>query len=462
MEDKVNTPPAGRDRYSTQDGSDSMHRLTIHNFGPIRDASVDMSRFLVLIGPQSSGKSTIAKLIHYSLHVRDEVTAFVMERAQNAEANRPDYALKKRLRNRFVEFFGPGKLSHDVNVTYNYGNGCELRVTLDRQHHRYVSPFFSHEAWQRILELISSVEGQLRPQRTQPTFLSAVKKLAVDQQRAAILDRVRKECNAIFGYQNELVFIPSGRSILSTLSDQMQYVHPHLLDFPMRQFTETVNATKAFFDKSLDEIVRDRQALSTASVWFSAVRRAQSFVKRVLKGEYRHDKEGGKLYVSDDIFTKINYASSGQQESVWILLLLFLLVLERSRSLVVIEEPEAHLYPIAQKDLLEYIVFVFNAIKCDFVLTTHSPYALTCINNMMYAHDLAQHVKPDDVSRVIPEGVWLDPSQVNGYFVADGTTENLLSTDTPALRCELIDSASDLLNRDMDALLQLETSGSRR
>jgi len=439
-----------------------MHRLTIHNFGPLRDAVIDVHRFLVLIGPQSSGKSTIAKLVHFFLHTRDEVIAFVMDRAQGVESGRPDYALKKRLRNRFVEFFGPFKHPASVSVTYEYGDGCTLRVTLDREQHRYVSPIFSRTAWHGIQTLIRDVEGQLRPSRAQPAFLSAVGKLASEQQRAALLDRVRAECNNIFSYDKELFFIPAGRSLLSTLSDQMQYVHPHLLDFPMRQFAETVNATKAFFDKSLDDIVRERQALSSTQVWFSAVRKAQSYVRRTLKGEYVHDREGGKIYVSKDIYTKINYASAGQQESVWILLSLFLLVLERSRSLVLIEEPEAHLYPIAQKEILEYIAFVFNSMKCDFLLTTHSPYVLSCVNNMMYAHDLARRVKAERIQKVVPQNAWLDPSCVGGYFVGDGAAEGLVSHDAPALRCELIDSASDLINRDLDALLALEAEEARR
>ena len=62
-----------------------MQKLIVHNFGPIQDATVDVARFLVFIGPQASGKSTLSKLIYYFLHVRDEVVRFVYESATSQE-----------------------------------------------------------------------------------------------------------------------------------------------------------------------------------------------------------------------------------------------------------------------------------------------------------------------------------------------------------------------------------------
>ena len=38
-------------------------KLIIKNFGPIKNAEIDLKKILVLIGPQSTGKSTVAKLV---------------------------------------------------------------------------------------------------------------------------------------------------------------------------------------------------------------------------------------------------------------------------------------------------------------------------------------------------------------------------------------------------------------
>jgi energy-coupling factor transporter ATP-binding protein EcfA2 len=436
-----------------------MHRLTIHNFGAIHDATVDVTRFLLFIGPQASGKSTLSKLIYYFLHVRDEVTRFVIESAEGEESASLAHNLKKRLRNRFVEFFGPTPQQKDVRVEYQYTDECRLVVSLDQAHHKYVDAHFSDDAWRRVRALVRDAKQRLRGEGGRSTFPSAVGKLASERKRSLVLQYVREQCNDLFAYDKELFFIPAGRSLLSTLSDQLQYIHPHLLDYPMRQFVDTVNTSRAFFDRTLEDIVRDKQALTSSPVRFREVRKAQKYVRSILKGEYLYDREGGKLFVSPDVFTKINYASSGQQEAVWILLSLFLLVLENSRALVVIEEPEAHLYPDAQREIVEFVAFVFNVMKCDFVLTTHSPYVLAFVNNLLYAADLAKQTGRKKVADVISKDIWLERQSVAGYFVDEGTACPLAADDVPALKWELIDDASDKINEAFSKMLDLEAAG---
>ena len=42
-----------------------MQKLIIDNFKQITHAEIEIKDFLLLIGPQASGKSTIAKLIYF-------------------------------------------------------------------------------------------------------------------------------------------------------------------------------------------------------------------------------------------------------------------------------------------------------------------------------------------------------------------------------------------------------------
>ena len=50
-----------------------MQKLTIKNFGPIKSASLDFKRVNVLIGPQSSGKSTILKIASFCNWVEKKI-----------------------------------------------------------------------------------------------------------------------------------------------------------------------------------------------------------------------------------------------------------------------------------------------------------------------------------------------------------------------------------------------------
>ena len=42
-----------------------MNRIEIKNIGPIKEVEIELNKINVLMGPQSSGKSTIAKIISF-------------------------------------------------------------------------------------------------------------------------------------------------------------------------------------------------------------------------------------------------------------------------------------------------------------------------------------------------------------------------------------------------------------
>ena len=51
--------------------------ITIQNVGPIKDLTLPLNRINVLIGPQSSGKSTIAKLLSFCSWLEKEMTIII-------------------------------------------------------------------------------------------------------------------------------------------------------------------------------------------------------------------------------------------------------------------------------------------------------------------------------------------------------------------------------------------------
>jgi hypothetical protein len=343
-----------------------------------------------------------------------------------------------------------------VSISYQYSASRTIEVRLDEARHKYTNVHLSKELWDQIRDLLHEKRDELRDKGDNTVFLSAAGKANVELRLSNLRRYIRNRCCEIFDYDKELLFIPAGRSLLSTLSDQIQNIHPHLLDYPMRQFVDIVNGYKSYFIRALDDIVREKRVLSDLPVPIATIRMAQSYMKRILKGEYIHDREGGKLFVNSKVYTKINFASSGQQESVWILLTLFLLILEKSESLVVIEEPEAHLFPVAQKEILEFISFVHNRVGCNFIITTHSPYLISCINNLLYASIVSEKGESSKVAEVIPREIWLREEDVTGYFVDQGKITSLISTDQRLLKCELLDTASDQINEEFSRMLALE------
>jgi hypothetical protein len=86
--------------------------------------------------------------------------------------------------------------------------------------------------------------------------------------------------------------------------------------------------------------------------------------------------------------------SSGQQELIYLLLLISNMhqttFTYGQTTSIFIEEPSAHLFPHEQKQTIEYIVRIFRELqgiedsnKARFFISTHSPYVLNVINNML-------------------------------------------------------------------------------
>ncbi|WP_252179883.1 AAA family ATPase [Endozoicomonas sp. 4G] len=432
-----------------------MHKLEIHNFGPLRHCDATLDELVILIGPQSSGKSTVSKLFFFFLHIRDEYVKFLLNSTEKKNTKYLSRDFSKLIRKRFIEFWGPTPQGSDLKLKYQYSEDVFIEIQLDSARHRYIEPIISDKIENSLIESYSSLKSGISRDKESSNLFNSASAIANEISDSEKVNRLINTSKELFNFDEELLFIPAGRSLLSTLSDQLQYIHPHQLDYPMRSFIERINNTKSFFGKSLDDIIREKQLLGEGEIWFSATRKVANIIKRILKGEYIHDKDGGKLYISKNSYTKINFASSGQQESIWILLSLFLVVLEKVKVQIFIEEPEAHLFPVAQKEVVELISFLHASMKTKFVLTTHSPYILSAINNHIYANELSR-INLSETSSVINKNMWIDFDKVSGHFVNNGSLTDLADNSLKMLKTEIIDTASDLVNDEYDKLFDID------
>lgn len=430
--------------------------LKVHNFGPVANCDILLRRFMVLIGPQSAGKSTLSKLVYYFYHIRDETISHILETLEGGKEKFDWTSFYPRLRRRFVEFWGPTPQRRDVKISFEYAKGIQIDISVSKgRRQNFYNLNFSDECRRNIEDLFNEVKNVVSVSPKSPNLFQTPEVMVTQHLRAELIAKLRESCSKIFNFDKDLLFIPAGRSLLSTLSDQLQYVQPHLLDYPMRNFVERVNSTKEFFNKSLDALIEERRLFWKSDIRLSAINRAKEIIEKVLKAEYRHDQDGGKLYIKDKVFTKINYASSGQQESIWILLSLFLITLERQRALVFVEEPEAHLFPDAQRHVLDLIAFTHNSLGCDYFITTHSPYVLATVNNYVYAHQLGSK-NPEATAKVVPSDTWVSSKNVGGYFIDKGKANQLIDQELGLLKTELVDSASEIINDEYEALLDIE------
>lgn len=137
----------------------------------------------------------------------------------------------------------------------------------------------------------------------------------------------------------------------------------------------------------------------------------------------------------------------------------FLSIYQENKLLRIVEEPEAHLFPEAQMAAIQLLVLMLNSTSSGhLILTTHSPYTLTVINNLIYAAKVgAQH--PEEVDSVIQKELWLPSENVSAYMLQNGEACDIMDKDLGEIKAEQIDGISNVINQQYDQLLQFDDRG---
>jgi len=98
---------------------------------------------------------------------------------------------------------------------------------------------------------------------------------------------------------------------------------------------------------------------------------------------------------------------------------------------LIIEEPELNLFPKAQQDLVYHMleVLVREDRNHQLVITTHSPYILFALNNCMMGGLVKDNISDDEKELFASYKSWIDPKKVSIYEIHDGTLKNIQDED---------------------------------
>ncbi|NBP68857.1 MAG: hypothetical protein EBU52_08935 [Cytophagia bacterium] len=433
-----------------------MQQLTIKNFGPINSLTLDIKDFTLLIGPQASGKSTIAKTIFFFKSLNDDLVKYFIDSIDKKDFSKPTGTYAKAIRQKFLDYFGATTHLNGLELKFRYTENVWISITLEGNH-KYVTPNFSKPFEESFKNLVfEGTEFLKRFGRKNPALLTSKDLLNLDTEKRKFIAILTEKCNELFDENRELIFIPAGRSLLATLADQLQFIDSRRLDFLMRTFVDRINIVRPIFNKSLVDIIKERRLLTQLAIDFEKTKLAEEIITRILKGRYQYDKDGEKIFYDNKNYVKLNFSSSGQQESLWILLLLFIMILEQQNVFIVIEEPEAHLFPEAQREIAHLIALVSNLNQSQVVITTHSPYILASFNNLILANKFGES-HPDSVSKKIDKKLWVSQDKVYAALVKKGDVKPIIDKELNIVEQEYIDTVSRQINDEFDFLYSLET-----
>ena len=127
-------------------------------------------------------------------------------------------------------------------------------------------------------------------------------------------------------------------------------------------------------------------------------------------------------------------------------------------TFMIIEEPEENLFPVTQYELVKHIFQSLNGNPDNsVVITTHSPYILTAVNNLIQAGNMiASDVeKTPQVHHALGVNTSLQYEDIHAWALEKGNLRSINDDEFQLISAAAIDDASDIINKDFETLLEI-------
>lgn len=281
-----------------------MQKISINNFGPIDSMAIDIKPINVFVGPQASGKSTVSKLIFFFRSIPEALYEFLLDETLKREEVL--YKFNKVLIQKFIGYFGTTKHMPPFEITYEYSERKFVRLYPKDG---FLQITFSKKLKTPIYKAAEQMEGVKEYLEKESdgwdTTLSNV-------QKKKYYTLLRNQIYDSFDEKLTPIFIPAGRSLVTTLRDHLQLMQPGDVDDIMKQFIERILSLRKTFSRSLEDVIEDKKNLTNQEIDMRNVMLAADIIGKILKGKYIYQTDGERIYFNEHEFIKLNFSSSGQ------------------------------------------------------------------------------------------------------------------------------------------------------
>lgn len=416
-----------------------MEKIIIENFGGLKKMEFELKNINILIGPQASGKSMTVKLLYFF----KTFTSEIIKSIENGESKR---TLDSKQKEKFSNYFpkeswpkGNFKIQYFLNQT---------NISIERKSSKSLNFNYS----ENLVKMISQGRKFLKEEQKKVDLERRIGSFRANRNmRSRFNECLKNEFSETLSYNQ--FFIPAGRSFFANIQSSIFSFlsNNKSLDPFLIEFGSFYDSFKRF---SLDE---DSEENKKNNKIFNKV------INEIMNGSYKREKEKDFIIHNDTRKVNLASASSGQQEILPLILVLKVLSginFKNGGATLYIEEPEAHLFPTAQKKIVKLLARTFNSQNSNFqiIVTTHSPYILSSFNNLLEGGKIIEddNEKSYKVYEVIPEKEILNPNNLIAYSIFNGKKQNLMDEETKLISQNILDSVSDEISIDFGKLLDIE------
>ena len=151
--------------------------------------------------------------------------------------------------------------------------------------------------------------------------------------------------------------------------------------------------------------------------------------EKVLKPYYKKEKlskEDRQKFVRD-FMTKLEKKDKEAWRTFDIIKTIFSYLFKTDNSQFIIEEPEQNLFPETQRDLVYYLLQeCLNKERNRLTLTTHSPYVLYALNNCMMAGLVSDKMEANELNELKCDQSKINPIDVSIYEIRNGVVDKTI------------------------------------
>lgn len=393
-----------------------MAHLHLENIGPVRFVDLYLKRFNVFIGPQSSGKSTIAKILSFCSWIEKRVATTLSE---NIFTKNKDFVDTVETYHKMKGYF------HDDSVVMYHSDVVSIEYVEEKLSVKLLNKEIYHRKKivympsDRNLVAMPELEKLILANHTNMqsfTFDWLNARTTFDKEHK--LDLLNLGMQYYFDSQEQTykdkIVHTNGESYdiaLYNASSGLQSITPIVLMFNYYTglyFKEYERFTS--FEKQLEQ---QRLLARIANLYPDMV--------DAKKNEDENSLYAAKIAETVIEATKIRNLANREK--------LYKQLTTPDAVNVIIEEPEQNLFPEAQESLLYWMIQKIKNKDRDnsIVITTHSPYILFALNNCLIG-GLVGNKLPNQ-QELQSHDAWVNPKDVAVFEIHDGTLKSVQDED---------------------------------
>jgi len=407
-----------------------MATIQIKNLGPIKDTGlINLTDVLLVIGRQSSGKSTFMKVLCFCRWIEKKImTSFDKTIQAYTHNNRFTKDLKQFYRIDEIYFKEDTEIIYDGDVVTISLTGVNQNAKINRK----------QEAWE---DRYNSKLSYIPAERNLVSAIQNINDTYKAKERDSIFNFIQEWYEAKDTYDSD-------NKLTLSLTDDFKYYSDIGLDYvvlPNGKPITSFYASSGVQSIMPIDVMTDYVMGVVGKVVKFSMSDLMNRLMESLDTDVRNENVHGAHEVTEEELAPIREKMKYQSAQLFI------------------EEPEQNLYPDAQRKLVQNIIRHLKAVKSVgkhrsmVVLTTHSPYVLSTLNVLM-ADAAAVEKKPGDerLKDVVDESTLLPTDAFSAYFInKDGVFEDIKDMEIPMLSGIDLDSVSDWVDEHVGRINEI-------